>query len=100
MHEFVFDSMEWLVTIAVGFVAGALGKFLMPGDDPGGCIITTLLGIGGAAVGKFIATQLDIGTANAGKAFDLPSLAISVAGVVVILLIYRLIIGKKHKKKK
>ena len=87
--------MEWLVTIAVGFVAGALGKFLMPGKDPGGCLITTLLGIGGAVVGKYVAGLLDIGTANAGKAFDLPSLAVSVAGVVIILLIYRLVLGKK-----
>ncbi|MDF2374963.1 MAG: GlsB/YeaQ/YmgE family stress response membrane protein [Verrucomicrobiales bacterium] len=87
--------MEWLVTLAVGFVAGALGKFLMPGKDPGGCLITTLLGIGGAVVGKYVAGLLDIGTANAGKAFDLPSLAVSVAGVVIILLIYRLVLGKK-----
>ncbi|MEM7601964.1 MAG: GlsB/YeaQ/YmgE family stress response membrane protein [Verrucomicrobiota bacterium] len=87
--------MEWLVTIAVGFVAGALGKFLIPGKDPGGCLITTLLGIGGAVVGKYVAGLLGIGSANAGNAFDLPSLAISVAGVVIILLIYRLIFGKK-----
>lgn len=88
-------TMDWLVTIAVGFVAGALGKFLLPGKDPGGCIITILLGIGGAAVGKYLAGLLGISSANAGSAFDLPSLAVSVAGVVVILLIYRLILGKK-----
>ena len=87
--------MGWLVTIAVGFVAGALGKFLMPGKDPGGCLITTLLGIGGAVVGKYVAGLLDIGAANAGKAFDLPSLAVSVVGVVILLLIYRLVLGKK-----
>lgn len=87
--------MEWLVTIAVGFVAGALGKFLMPGKDPGGCLITTLLGIGGAVVGKYVAGLLGISAANAGNAFDLPSLAVSVVGVIIILLIYRLILGKK-----
>lgn len=67
----------------------------MPGKDPGGCLITTLLGIGGAVVGKYVAGLLDIGTANAGNAFDLPSMAISVVGVVIILLIYRLVLGKK-----
>lgn len=87
--------MSWLITIAVGFVAGALGKFLMPGKDPGGCLITTLLGIGGAVVGKYVAGLLDIGTANAGNAFDLVSIGISVVGVVIILLVYRLILGKK-----
>lgn len=87
--------MEWLVTIAVGFVAGALGKLLMPGKDPGGCLITTLLGIGGAVVGKYVAGLLGISAANAGNAFDLPSLAVSVVGVIIILLIYRLILGKK-----
>ncbi|MEM6278764.1 MAG: GlsB/YeaQ/YmgE family stress response membrane protein [Verrucomicrobiota bacterium] len=87
--------MDWLVTIAVGFVAGALGKFILPGKDPGGCLITILLGIGGAAVGKYIAGLLGISAANAGSAFDLPSLAVSVGGVLVILLLYRLIFRKK-----
>lgn len=91
--------MGWLVTIAVGFVAGALGKFLIPGKDPGGCLITTLLGIGGAVVGKYLAGLMGISAPDAGKVFDLPSLAVSVAGVVVLLLIYRLISGKKKDKK-
>ena len=38
--------MSWLVTIAIGFVAGALGRFLMPGKDVQGCLITTILGVG------------------------------------------------------
>lgn len=90
--------MGWLVTIAVGFVAGALGKFLIPGKDPGGCLITTLLGIAGAVVGKWIAGLAGIAAPDAGKTFDLPSLAVSVGGVVVLLLAYRVISGKKEKK--
>ena len=89
--------MSWLVTIAVGFVAGALGRFLMPGKDVQGCLITTVLGIGGAALGRFLAEQAGINAGNAGSGFDLRSLAISVGGVMVILLIYRLILGKKGK---
>lgn len=87
--------MDWLITIAVGFVAGAIGKFILPGKDPGGCLITILLGIGGAVVGKYIAGLLGISAGNAGSAFDLPSLAVSVGGVIVILLLYRIILGKK-----
>jgi len=87
--------MSWLITIAVGFVAGALGKFLMPGKDPSGCIVTTILGIVGAVVGKYVAGLLGYDVIDAGKNFSIPSLAISIVGVVIILLIYRLIIGKK-----
>ncbi|MCG8599137.1 MAG: GlsB/YeaQ/YmgE family stress response membrane protein [Verrucomicrobiales bacterium] len=93
--------MGWLITIAVGFVAGALGRFVMPGEDPGkGCLFTTLLGIGGAVVGKFVAGFLNYSDPDAGKVFDLPSLALSVGGVVVILVLYRLIFGEKKKKKR
>ena len=93
--------MGWLVTIAVGFVAGALGRFVMPGEDPGkGCLFTTLLGIGGAIVGKFVAKFLNYSDPDAGKVFDLPSIGLSVAGVVVILLLYRVIFGEKKGKKK
>ena len=88
----------WLVTIAVGFVAGALGKFLIPGKDPGGCLITTLLGIAGAVVGKYLAGLLGIAAPDAGNAFDIRSLAVSVAGVIVLLLVYRLISAKKKDK--
>lgn len=85
----------WIVTIIVGFIAGALGKFVMPGKDPGGCLITTLLGIAGAIVGKFLATHFGFDAGDAGSAFDFRSLGVSIAGVVVLLLIYRLITGKR-----
>lgn len=88
--------MDWLVTVAVGFVAGALGKFIVPGKDPGkGCLITTLIGIAGAIVGKYLAGLAGFSDPDAGKVFDLPSIGVSVAGVVVLLLVYRAIFGKK-----
>lgn len=89
--------MSWLITIAVGFVAGALGKFLMPGKDPGGCIITTILGIAGALLGKYVAGLMGISAPAAGSSLDLPSLAVSVGGVILLLLIYRIFLGKKGK---
>ncbi|MDA7926795.1 GlsB/YeaQ/YmgE family stress response membrane protein [Verrucomicrobiales bacterium] len=89
--------MEWIITLAVGFVAGALGKFLVPGKDPSGCLITTILGVVGAVVGKFVAGALGLGMANA-SGFNLPSIAVSVVGVVILLLAYRFLFKGKKKK--
>ncbi|MBP83005.1 MAG: GlsB/YeaQ/YmgE family stress response membrane protein [Verrucomicrobiales bacterium] len=89
--------MDWIVTIAIGFVAGVLGRFLMPGKNVRGCIITTILGVGGAAVGRFVAEKVGIDPGAAGSAWDIRSMAVSVAGVMVILLIYRVIIGAKGR---
>jgi len=86
--------MEWIITIILGLVAGIIGKILMPGKDPGGLIITILLGIGGACLGKFLAAKMGIANA-AGQSFDLVSLGVSVAGVIIILVLYRVIFGKK-----
>ena len=89
--------MSWLVTLLIGFVAGALGRFFMPGKDVQGCLITTLLGVGGAAVGRFIAEKAGIDAGSAGSAWDPRSMAISVGGVMVILLIYRFVLSLKGK---
>lgn len=74
--------------IAIGLVAGLLGKALTPGKDPGGCIITPLIGIVGAVVGGFIATTLGFGGLSG---FDLRSLAIATLGAVLFLLVLRLL---------
>ena len=74
--------------IVLGLVAGLLAKLIMPGRDPGGIIITILLGIGGAVVGGFIGTQLGFGDISG---FDLRSLAIAVGGAVLLLFVYRLL---------
>ena len=75
----------WIVP---GLIAGVLAKFIMPGRDPGGIIITILLGIGGAVVGGFIGTQLGYGDISG---LDLRSLAIAVGGGVLLLFVYRLL---------
>lgn len=74
--------------IVLGLIAGVLTKFIMPGRDPGGIIITILLGIGGAVVGGFIGTQLGFGDISG---LDLRSLAIAVGGGVLLLFVYRLL---------
>lgn len=77
--------LSWIV---FGLIAGAIAKLIMPGDDPGGCIVTILLGIVGAVIGGFIGTQLDLGTITG---FDLRSFFLAVLGAVILLLIYRAI---------
>jgi uncharacterized membrane protein YeaQ/YmgE (transglycosylase-associated protein family) len=79
--------MGFVAWIVLGLVAGVLAKIVMPGRDPGGLIITILLGIGGALVGGFIGTLLGFGTVSG---FDLRSLAIAVGGAVLLLFLYRL----------
>lgn len=75
--------LSWIV---FGLIAGALGKFLLPGKDPGGIIVTILLGIAGSVVGGFIATQLGYGSTTK---FDVQSLGFAIAGTIVLLLVYR-----------
>jgi uncharacterized membrane protein YeaQ/YmgE (transglycosylase-associated protein family) len=69
-------------------IAGLIAKFLMPGRDPGGFIITILLGIVGAVIGGFIANALGIGGVTG---FDLHSFFIAVVGSLVLLIGYRAI---------
>jgi uncharacterized membrane protein YeaQ/YmgE (transglycosylase-associated protein family) len=78
-------------TIIIGLLAGIVAKFLMPGRDPGGFIITILLGIAGA----FVATYLgqDVGWYRAGEGAGFIG---AVVGAVIILLIYRLIAGRSR----
>lgn len=77
--------LSWII---FGLIAGGLAKFIMPGNDSGGCLLTILLGIVGAAVGGWIGTQLGFGTV---QGFDLRSLGVAILGSLVILGIYRVI---------
>ncbi len=78
-----------LVTCLIGLVVGAIAKLLMPGKDPGGCIITMLLGIAGAWLGTFI------GRATFGGDNYVAGWIISIVGAMVLLLIYRMLFAKK-----
>jgi uncharacterized membrane protein YeaQ/YmgE (transglycosylase-associated protein family) len=80
----------WLYWILLGLVAGTLAKFLVPGRDPSGCVVTIALGIIGAFIGGFIGTRLGWGTVSAGT-FDFRSVALSTLGAIVLLLIGRLV---------
>lgn len=86
----------WLYWILLGLLAGTLAKFLVPGRDPAGCIITILLGVLGAFVGGLIGTALGWGTVTAG-AFDLRSIAIATGGAIVVLLATRLLWKRRDR---
>lgn len=78
-----------LVTCIIGLVVGAIAKLLMPGKDPGGCIITMLLGIAGAWLGTFIG-RVTFGGENYAAGWIM-----SLVGAMILLLIYRLVFAKK-----
>lgn len=84
--------MGFLAWIVLGLVAGAIAKLLMPGRDPGGWIVTMLIGIVGAFVGGFIGRALWGSTGVTG--LDLGSIGLAILGAVVLLALYRLIIGR------
>jgi uncharacterized membrane protein YeaQ/YmgE (transglycosylase-associated protein family) len=80
--------MSWIIWIILGLIAGILAKWIMPGRDPGGFIVTILLGIVGALVGGFISVRLGFGDVTG---FNLPSIIIAVLGAILLLFIYRMI---------
>lgn len=72
----------------MGLIVGALAKLIMPGKDPGGLIVTTLIGIAGAFVGGFLGSWAGLGTITG---FNLASMLLAVGGAVLLLIAYRLI---------
>ena len=81
--------LSWIV---VGLIAGALGKLIMPGDDPGGFIVTTLIGMAGALVGGFVVSLL--GGAGA-TGFNIWSILVATLGSIILLAIYRALVGRR-----
>ena len=84
--------MSILAWIVVGLIAGALAKLIMPGDDPGGIIVTILIGIVGAFVGGFV-VWLFGGTGLTG--FSIWSVIVATLGAIILLAIYRLVAGRR-----
>jgi uncharacterized membrane protein YeaQ/YmgE (transglycosylase-associated protein family) len=78
--------------ILLGLLAGAIAKLILPGEDPGGFIVTTLIGIAGAVVGGLIASALDIGDLD--EFFDIGTWLIAIAGSLLLLVLYRLFTGR------
>ncbi len=85
--------MSIVFWIIFGLIAGVIAKLLTPGRDPGGCIITMLLGVVGAFLGGFLYSLLT-GQPYIAE-FDLGSLAVAVGGAIVVLLLYRAVAGRR-----
>ena len=82
-----------LFWIIVGLIAGALAKFIMPGEDPGGIIVTILIGIAGAVLGGWLLSLLGIG-GGAGSGGWIFSIIAGVIGAVILLAIYRAVVNR------
>ncbi|MDP9141560.1 MAG: GlsB/YeaQ/YmgE family stress response membrane protein [Pseudomonadota bacterium] len=80
--------MGFISWIVLGLIAGVFAKMIMPGKDPGGFIITIVLGIAGAFVGGWIGTKLGIASFNG---FTLQGILVATGGAMVVLILYRLI---------
>jgi uncharacterized membrane protein YeaQ/YmgE (transglycosylase-associated protein family) len=81
--------MGILAWILLGLIAGALAKFIMPGQQGSGIILTIVLGVVGALVGGFLGTHV-FGFGDI-SGFDLRSIAIAVGGAILVLLLYGLV---------
>ena len=83
-----YGIIGWII---IGGIAGAIAKMLMPGKDPGGCIITILLGIAGALVAGWLGKMIGWYDTNEGAGF-----IAAIVGAFVLLGIYRLIAGRRR----
>lgn len=83
--------MHILWTILIGFLVGAVAKMIMPGRDPGGFIITTLLGIAGAFLARYIGVAMGWYDQT-----DPAGFLASVIGAIILLALYRLMFGRRH----
>lgn len=80
--------------IIIGAIAGALGKLIMPGNDPGGFIVTIILGIAGAFVGGFLASLIGLG----GGGF-IWTIIVATIGAIILLAIYRAVAGGRTARR-
>jgi uncharacterized membrane protein YeaQ/YmgE (transglycosylase-associated protein family) len=84
----MFGLLGWIL---FGLIVGALAKLVMPGRDPGGIIVTMLIGVAGALVGGFLGRSLGWYGPNDGAGFFM-----SLFGAILLLWLYRLTVGKRY----
>lgn len=85
--------MNVLTWILFGLVAGSIAKFIMPGKDPGGCLLTIIIGIVGSLIGGFLGSRvLGLGPVTG---FNLESLGLAILGAFLLLLVFRLLVARR-----
>jgi uncharacterized membrane protein YeaQ/YmgE (transglycosylase-associated protein family) len=87
--------MGIIAFIILGLLAGAIAKAIMPGDDPGGIIVTTIIGVVGALLGGFLASAL-FGAHPLDEFFDVSTWLTAIVGSIILLAIYRAVVGNRH----
>jgi uncharacterized membrane protein YeaQ/YmgE (transglycosylase-associated protein family) len=90
-QELITALLFWII---VGLIAGALAKLIMPGDDPGGIVVTIIIGIVGAILGGWLLSLLGIG-GGAGSGGWIFSIVAGIIGAVILLAIYRAVVGSR-----
>ena len=80
--------MGIIAWIVFGLIAGLIAKWIMPGNDPGGFIVTILIGIAGAVIGGFIGSAIGFGGVDG---FDFRSFLVAIGGALLLLWIYRMV---------
>ncbi|MBA4019425.1 MAG: GlsB/YeaQ/YmgE family stress response membrane protein [Pirellula sp.] len=83
--------MGILAWIVFGLIAGATAKFVLPGRDPGGIVVTILIGIAGAVIGGLIGTGVGFGPITG---FNAASMMIAVFGAILLLFVFRLLVDR------
>lgn len=86
--------MGIIVWIIIGLIAGALAKLIMPGDDPGGIIVTIILGIVGALLGGFLMSLIGVGQGG-----FIWTIIVATIGAIILLAIYRAVIGGRTARR-
>jgi uncharacterized membrane protein YeaQ/YmgE (transglycosylase-associated protein family) len=85
--------MGIIAWIVLGLIAGAIAKLIMPGRDPGGIIVTMLIGIAGALVGGFVFSLFG---GDGVSGLNLGSIIVAVVGALILLALYRVIAGRRR----
>jgi len=85
----MLESHGWIAWIIIGGLAGGIAKLIMPGKDPGGCIVTILLGIAGALLMGFLGQALGFQGDGAG-------FVLAIVGALIILFVYRLVATRRR----
>ncbi len=86
--------MGIIVALIVGLVVGAIAKLLMPGRDPGGIIVTMLLGVAGSFIAGFVGRAFGWYESVSGG----PGIIASILGAMLLLFVYRLIVGRRNRR--
>lgn len=85
----IMGILSWII---LGLLAGAIAKWIRPGKDPGGCIVTILIGIAGAFLGGWIGSMLGLGTVDT---FNIRTLLLAILGSVIVLWLYAMVRGRR-----